>query len=167
VSVDPNKPSTPDLATEWDDERPTEIRVDPDAGPIDRAPPTDPAFPAADQTDEHPVVLEHELQARTPLPEFVQVKLELISGPHACGPFKLRTVRTVIGRGQTADVRVNDTKMSREHASISYTGSEFRIRDERSTNGTFLNGSRVVEYAIRDTDKLLIGDSLLRFRVEA
>ena len=59
----------------------------------------------------------------------------------------------------------HDQRMSRSHASITYTGSEFRIRDEKSANGTFLNGSKVVEYAIRDGDKLLVGDTLLRFRV--
>jgi pSer/pThr/pTyr-binding forkhead associated (FHA) protein len=73
----------------------------------------------------------------------------------------------VIGRGSDADVRVDDPKVSRKHASIFYTGSEFRIRDESSINGTVLNGSRVVEYAIRDGDELVIGETLLRFRVRA
>lgn len=76
----------------------------------------------------------------------------------------LTKVRTLIGRGASADVRVDDPKASRKHASVFYTGVEFRVRDESSVNGTILNGSRVVEYAIRDGDELVIGDTLLRFR---
>jgi hypothetical protein len=77
----------------------------------------------------------------------------------------LTTVRTTIGRGAKADVKVRDLRASRLHASIFYTGREFRIRDEGSMNGTRLNGSRVVEYGLRDGDDVRVGDTLLRFRL--
>jgi pSer/pThr/pTyr-binding forkhead associated (FHA) protein len=63
-----------------------------------------------------------------------------------------------------ADVRLDDRRASRRHASIFYSGSEFRVRDEGSANGTLLNGSKVVEYALRDGDELLVGDTLIRIR---
>jgi pSer/pThr/pTyr-binding forkhead associated (FHA) protein len=60
---------------------------------------------------------------------------------------------------------VNDPKASRKHASIFFTGSEFRVRDESSVNGTSLNGSKVVEYVIRDGDQLRVGDTVFTFRL--
>ena len=159
---DPKIPSIPEEGEgdDWDDERPTDIRVHDLAGPA-----SDPRVRSPDQTDEYPVLLERDIAGDDPLPEFLEARLEILDGQDVTRRFDLSRVKTVIGRGQGAQLRINDTKMSKKHASILYTGGEFRIHDEGSTNGTFLNGSRVVEYAIRDGDKLLVGDSLLRFRV--
>src|SRR5581483_2655268 len=101
----------------------------------------------------------HEPLADDPLPPNVTAWLETGS----CS-LLITKVRAVIGRGPGSDARLHDPKASRKHASIFFTGSEFRVRDESSANGTLLNGSRVVEYAIRDGDELLIGDAVLRFR---
>jgi hypothetical protein len=101
----------------------------------------------------------------TALPESLRVSLELQGHADAPRVYELTMTRTVIGRGEQADIRLDDTKASRKHASILYSGSEFRVRDEGSGNGTLLNGSKVVEYALRDGDELLVGDSLLRFRI--
>lgn len=97
------------------------------------------------------------------LPDFLKASLEVVSGPDASRVFEITMVRTVLGRGERTDIRLDDEKASRRHASIVYIENEFRVRDEGSGNGTFLNGSRVVEYALRNGDKLLIGNSLLRF----
>jgi pSer/pThr/pTyr-binding forkhead associated (FHA) protein len=75
-------------------------------------------------------------------------------------------VTTLIGRGHEADVRIRDARISRRHATIFFSGTEFRIRDEGSGNGTMLNGSRVVEYCVKDGDEIVVGRSILRFRVE-
>jgi pSer/pThr/pTyr-binding forkhead associated (FHA) protein len=158
------KPSSPD---EWDDDRPTDIKAhDLSSGSLgSRGPGSEPApvVRSPDQTDEYPIIMPRDLLHDEPLPSFLEARIEVLSGPDQGTRFDLKTVRTLIGRGQGAHVRVHDNRMSKQHASIFYTGSEFRIRDEKSTNGTFLNGSQVVEYAIRDGDKLLVGDSLLRF----
>lgn len=103
--------------------------------------------------------------ANTKLPDNVEARLDTVQSLEACSSYPMTTIRTVIGRGSDVDVRINDPRVSRKHASIFYTGSEFRIRDESSVNGTLLNGSKVVEYAIRDGDDLRIGDALLRFRL--
>jgi pSer/pThr/pTyr-binding forkhead associated (FHA) protein len=125
-----------------------------------------PVVARADQTDEYPMLFARDLDLDEALPSFLEEpRLEVLSGPDEGVRFPLGRIRTVIGRGQSAHVRIRDTRMSKQHATILYSGSEFRIRDEKSTNGTFLNGSQVVEYAIRDGDKLLVGDTLLRFRV--
>lgn len=98
------------------------------------------------------------------LPRAVDARLDCASDRGLRHSHPLTKVRTVIGRGHDADVRVNDPMVSRKQATIFFTGVEFRVRDEGSRNGTVLNASRVTEYAIRDGDHLLVGDTLFRFR---
>ena len=97
------------------------------------------------------------------LPEDHSAHLEFLMGPGPGPSHTITRLRTVIGRGPTCEIRIDDHKSSREHAIITYDGREFRVRDNASANGTFLNGSKVVEYALRDGDKLLVGDTLFRF----
>jgi hypothetical protein len=101
------------------------------------------------------------------IPRGVRAWLEVRSGPTAGQrPIHLTMVRTQIGRGRQADVLIEDRKLSRRHATIFYTGQEFRIRDEVSGNGTFLNGSRVVEYALRDGDEVIAGATTFLFHMK-
>ena len=105
--------------------------------------------------------------ATAALPRDVQAWFEARSGPAATlGRVDVTMARFVIGRGHQADLRIDDTMLSRQHAVVFYTGEEFRIRDENSANGTMLNGSLVVEYAVRDGDQVGVGTSLLVFRAK-
>jgi two-component system, cell cycle response regulator len=84
-------------------------------------------------------------------------------------PIPLERDVVVLGRALEADVRVNDARASRLHARISterdlITGEiKYRLTDLGSTNGTMLNGVPVMEAFLKDGDKLLIGEHLLRF----
>jgi hypothetical protein len=104
------------------------------------------------------------LLADAALPRSVAAHLEAVGGAYRT--FAVTTTRTIIGRGESADIRLDDGTVSRKHATILHTGDEFRIRDDGSANGTLLNGSRVLEYALRNGDELLIGDVALRFVIE-
>jgi FHA domain len=99
------------------------------------------------------------------LPRDVRAWFECRSGPAAVlGRVDVTMARMVIGRGNQADFRISDTMLSRQNTVVFFTGEEFRIRDEQSANGTLLNGSRVVEYALRDGDELGVGTSVIVFR---
>jgi hypothetical protein len=101
------------------------------------------------------------------VPRTVRAWLEVRAGPAmADGPFPVTMVKTLIGRGHQADVRISDGRLSRKHATILFTGTEFRIRDESSGNGTILNGSRVGEYCLKNGDELIAGSSVFCFRTE-
>jgi len=101
------------------------------------------------------------------MPRAVRAWLEVVGGPALdVGKFPITMLRTVIGRGHQADIRIRDGRLSRKHATIFFTGEEFRIKDEGSGNGTLLNGSRVVEYCVRTGDEVIAGTSTFRFRVE-
>jgi hypothetical protein len=118
----------------------------------------------ADETNPTLLVGVPEPLADTPLPAAVRVSLEVLRSADGKRSITLWKTRTVIGRGAEADLCIHDAKASRKHASIFFNGTEFRVRDESSLNGTLLNGSRVMEYAIRDGDELLVGDTLVCFR---
>ena len=57
--------------------------------------------------------------------------------------------------------------MSRRHAILERRGEEFVIRDNSSSNGTLVNGDRVVgEQPLRDGDLIAIGSARLLFAAE-
>jgi hypothetical protein len=70
---------------------------------------------------------------------------------------------THIGRGLTADVRLEDAHVSRRHAIVSVRGDGIRVLDDRSSNGTFLNGRPVTVAALSDGDVLRFGRVVFRY----
>ena len=71
--------------------------------------------------------------------------------------YKLTRERTVIGRGQKAQVRMIDDGVSREHCEILMEGDKAVLRDLGSTNGTFCRGTRIESQELEDGDKILVG----------
>lgn len=69
----------------------------------------------------------------------------------------------VIGRGSTADLRINDPGVSREHARISVSGDpanpEIMIYDLGSTNGLSVNGYRTRQAALSHGSRIEIGST--------
>lgn len=45
-----------------------------------------------------------------------------------------------------------------------YRGGSIKIKDELSTNGTFVNGAVIEETEIKDGDIILVGKTELKFR---
>lgn len=69
-----------------------------------------------------------------------------------------------IGRAEGADVRVEDTSVSREQAVVRFDGTSFRIANVSRTNPTRVNGQQLAEEVpLRDQDELLLGAVKLRF----
>ncbi|MFQ5700785.1 MAG: ATP-binding protein [Acidobacteriota bacterium] len=82
--------------------------------------------------------------------------------------FPLERDRVSIGRSADNDIVSRDLRVSRHHASISRENSSgdspvYRLRDEGSTLGIFVNQERVSESVLRDGDVIRIGDSLYSF----
>jgi pSer/pThr/pTyr-binding forkhead associated (FHA) protein len=68
-----------------------------------------------------------------------------------------------IGRGITADVRLEDACISRRHAILAQLGDGLRILDTRSSNGTFVNDQPVTAAYLRDGDAIRLGSILMGF----
>lgn len=78
--------------------------------------------------------------------------------------FPLRDDVTHVGRGLSADVRLDDATVSRKHAVIVRRDDTVVILDDRSMNGVWVDGERVTEAVLGDGAEILLGRIGLRFR---
>jgi pSer/pThr/pTyr-binding forkhead associated (FHA) protein len=70
-----------------------------------------------------------------------------------------------IGRGLSADLRLDEVSVSRRHAILLSTDDGTRVLDDRSSNGTFVNGKRVQQAELHNGDVIAVGRFLLRYLV--
>jgi pSer/pThr/pTyr-binding forkhead associated (FHA) protein len=74
-----------------------------------------------------------------------------------------------IGRAPNSDILLSKDKLtSRRHATVRYENGAYLLRDERSANGTFVNGQQIEELApvdLKDGDHIGIGEHELIFHV--
>jgi len=75
--------------------------------------------------------------------------------------------RTVIGRGSDADITIADAGTSRRHVEILWDGERAMVRDLGSTNGTQLDGSKIVEAPLPPDSVVTIGRTEIAFHVVA
>ncbi len=68
-----------------------------------------------------------------------------------------------IGRGLAAGLHLDESSVSRRHAILVPRPSGARILDDRSSNGTFVNGRRIQQADLRDGDVIVLGRVVLRF----
>jgi HD-GYP domain-containing protein (c-di-GMP phosphodiesterase class II) len=73
------------------------------------------------------------------------------------------SARLQIGRQETLEVAIDDSSVSRQHAEVFPTSRGWRVRDLKSTNGTFLNGSRLTsaDWPLRLHDIIKCGNITL------
>lgn len=62
-----------------------------------------------------------------------------------------------VGKSSTNDVRVDDDRVSRQHAVLFPGGEGWRLYDLGSTNGTYVNGKRVRAATVAATDVVTLG----------
>ncbi len=75
---------------------------------------------------------------------------------------ELAKPRASIGQEPSNDVVLTDKTISRFHCEIVIDGGAARVRDLESRNGTWVNGTRVVEAHLADGAELRVGRTLLR-----
>ncbi len=74
------------------------------------------------------------------------------------------TRQLTIGRGLENNVVLHDGYVGRRHATIEWTSGGYVVRDNRSQQGTTVNGVRVVSSEVSDGD--VIGTGTYRFTAE-
>jgi hypothetical protein len=71
-----------------------------------------------------------------------------------------------IGRGRDNDIQIkNDSKVSRYHCKVYRRGSNFYIEDNKSSNGTLVNGELITERRLFGGEEVIIGETFFRFRI--
>ena len=68
-----------------------------------------------------------------------------------------------IGRGLSANLRLDESSVSRRHAILVPRVAGARVLDDRSSNGTFVNGRRVQQADLSDGDVIVVGRVVLRY----
>jgi pSer/pThr/pTyr-binding forkhead associated (FHA) protein len=76
---------------------------------------------------------------------------------------RLESTITHLGRSLTSDLRFEDQRVSRTHAIIVRHGRHARVLDNRSANGTFLNGRRVVATNLSNGDVIRVGPIAMQY----
>jgi hypothetical protein len=98
-------------------------------------------------------------------PEKAMAWLAVKSGPRKGKQFGLTTGRNKIGRdGKTCDIILDDSTVSRDHASIGYENGRFVIHDLHSKSGTFVNEREVQKQTLMDDDEIRLGKTRLVFK---
>jgi adenylate cyclase len=92
-------------------------------------------------------------------------KLTSTDGTHS---FELRAgTPLVVGRAPNSDIPIIDPTISRRHAEVESNDSMVVVRDLGSSNGTFVNGTRVDSAGIRDGDVVTFGKVAFRLQQSA
>src|SRR5687768_1510021 len=81
-------------------------------------------------------------------------------------PFELKEgVDVTIGRGQSCDLCLYSTMLSREHARVRWENGRPVLFDLESLNGTFVGLDRIARHTLRDGDVIRLGDITVVFQV--
>lgn len=94
-------------------------------------------------------------------------KLHILSGVLEGKTFELLEERVTMGRGTDNIIRLEDGTVSHHHAMIVQEGFEYALRDLNSTNGTRVNGLRIVETKLHNGDNVRLGSVEMRYESDA
>ncbi len=72
----------------------------------------------------------------------------------------------IIGRNESCDIHVDDPRVSRCHAKITWSSihSGFLLVDLASANGTFVNNAQVQDHPLTNDDRIRVGEQILFYQ---
>src|SRR5262245_42715966 len=92
----------------------------------------------------------------------MRYRLTSSDGTHS---FELRDGAVlVVGRAPASDIPVIDPTISRRHAEVQYDGVAVHVRDLGSSNGTFVNGTRIDAATVSTGDLVTFGKVAFRLQ---
>jgi pSer/pThr/pTyr-binding forkhead associated (FHA) protein len=90
-----------------------------------------------------------------PQDKMVGVKVPLVDGTN------------VIGRSvPPCTIRLDGSKVSKKHCTVTLLAGMLAVEDHGSSNGVFVNGSKVSKSALKTGDRLVIGEFTLEVTVK-
>lgn len=95
------------------------------------------------------------------MPPGKRLSLAIIDGPDSGRVFRIEKPRVTVGRSG-ADLNLNDTEASRQHAAVEIRDTLFTVNDLGSTNGTLVDGSKITRPTeLSDKGEFQIGSSTI------
>jgi transcriptional regulator with PAS, ATPase and Fis domain len=95
------------------------------------------------------------------------VSVEVSSGPDLGRRARVDRPTFVIGTGDSADLRLSDSTVSREHLRLSLSPNGVHLRDEGSKNGTWIGGVRIADVTVTRDTALELGTTAVALRIES
>lgn len=90
-----------------------------------------------------------------------QYRLVVRQGPVPGQIFELNQREISIGRDIANDFVINDVEVSRRHALLTLEGDRYKIEDLNSTNGTYINGQRLIgPHVMAIGESIMFGDNV-------
>jgi pSer/pThr/pTyr-binding forkhead associated (FHA) protein len=125
--------------------------------------PTHPAAGLTERFDPTECLDEHmRLKARPPADREPGRYLE-VQGPEQTLLIPLEGEPIHIGRGLAAELHLDEKSVSRRHAILVPSAKGAQILDDRSANGTIVNGRRVQQAQLSNGDVIALGRVMLRY----
>lgn len=98
----------------------------------------------------------------------MNVKLVMAKGKARGHTIQLREATNVVGRQRECQVRIPSADVSRRHCVLTFEDGYLYVEDLGSTNGTFVNGERVVgKEVVQPDDMLEIGPATFTVKYDA
>ncbi len=94
------------------------------------------------ETTEQSPIPTGKTEAALQLPQGKRLSLAILDGPDAGSVHRIEKPRVTIGRSG-ADLTLNDSEASRQHAAIEIRDNQYHLLDLGSTNGTLVNGDKI------------------------
>jgi hypothetical protein len=88
-------------------------------------------------------------------------KLTVVSGPNQGTTYAVQEGELSIGRQDGNAVALPSSKVSKIHCTLTVTGDEIVLKDQGSSNGTFVNGSLTKLRKIKEGDRISVGEYVL------
>ncbi|MEO5969477.1 MAG: FHA domain-containing protein [Bdellovibrionia bacterium] len=85
-------------------------------------------------------------------------KLTVISGPNQGTTYAVQEGELAIGRQAGNAVVLPSSKVSKIHCTLTVTGDEVILKDQGSSNGTFVNGTLTKFRKIKEGDRISVGE---------
>lgn len=94
------------------------------------------------------------------MPSARRISLAVLDGKDKGRIFNVDRPRVTIGRSD-ADITVEDTEVSRQHAVLEMHGPRCVLKDLGSTNGTFVNDQKITQCEIENHGEFRVGGTRL------
>jgi hypothetical protein len=78
------------------------------------------------------------------------------TGKHKGKRLRIAEGESIVGRDETAQVRIASEEVSRSHCVLISHGDRLVVRDLNSSNGTFVNGKPITEETVLNPGDLLV-----------
>jgi diguanylate cyclase (GGDEF)-like protein len=92
------------------------------------------------------------------------IRIHVYAGPHESRAFETKKDTAFLGRGEENDLRINDSSVSRSHATVFREKDRYLIKDLKSQNGTWTDGNIIKtgeKVQVKEGAPVALGDVIL------